>query len=198
MSPTPTSVQRLLDAVQSLLCLPGRIAAWLILPLIAATVTAVVAAAMGGATLIAWEGRIPLFGSALTVNSLMDMQWYIFALIVLFGGIWSDIEERHVTVDTIAQRLSPWTRAWITILGDLFLLLPFCAVSIWYGWKFAAIALRTNEGSTIGGLTGYWLIKGAVPVAFTLLALSAVIRIIKTANGLRSGKFDKVVAHHDS
>lgn len=198
MSPDPTRMQRLIAAAQRLLCLPGRIAAWLILLLVFSTVVAVITAAVGGATLLDWEGDLPILGPALTVNSLMDMQWFIFALIVLFGGIWSFTDERHVTVDTVAQRFSPRTRAWISILGDAFLLMPFCLVSIWYGWKFAAVSYATSEASTVGGLSGYWLIKGAVPVAFTLLALSAIVHILKIAGELRSGKFHKVVEHHDS
>ncbi len=196
MQTRPSTAQRLLALVQDILCLPGKITAWLILPLILAIVLSVVAAQMGWSTFAGWSEELPVLGRALTVNSLFDLQWYIFALLVLFGGIWSFFEDRHVTVDTIAIKLSARTRALIAILGDLFLLLPFCALLVVYGWKFFAIAWRTGEGSQQGGLTAHWLIKGALPVAFALLALAGLIRIARSVGGLRRPRSQEGDVHH--
>lgn len=165
---------------RTLLCFPGKIVSWLILPLMVTIIISVVAAQMGWSTLLDWEGTLPVIGTSLTVNSLMDFQWYAFALIVLFGGAWALMEDRHVTVDFMAVNMKPATRAKIAIFGDLFLLLPFCALILWYGSKFTATSWMTGEGSNQGGLTAHWLIKGAMPAAFGLLGISGVVRT--TAN----------------
>ncbi|MCB1361016.1 MAG: TRAP transporter small permease subunit [Rhodobacter sp.] len=170
---------------RTLLCLPGKILSWLIVPLVLSIILAVVAAHMGWSTLIHWEGRIPILGSGLTVNSLVDFQWYAFALIVLFGGVWTFFEDRHVTVDFLAANMRPRTRAYVAIFGDLFLLLPLCVLVVWYGTKFATVAWATGEGSNQGGLTAHWLIKGALPVSFFLLGAGAVLHAVETAIGLR-------------
>ena len=124
MAPSDSMTLRILALARSLLCLPGKIASWLILPLVLTILLSVLAAIMGWSTLIDWEGELPLLGSALTVNSLLDLQWYSFALIVLFGGVWAFFEDRHVTVDFLALHFSPRARALISLFGDLFLLLP--------------------------------------------------------------------------
>ncbi|MGG7565508.1 TRAP transporter small permease subunit [Rhodovulum sp. DZ06] len=108
----------------ALLRLPGKLVSWLIVPLVLSVVASVIAAQAGLSTLLDWEGRAPVVGGALTVNSLVDLQWYIFALLVLFGGVWAFFEERHVTVDFIALRLPLRTRAAISVFGDLVLLPP--------------------------------------------------------------------------
>ncbi|WP_346898967.1 TRAP transporter small permease subunit [uncultured Roseibium sp.] len=182
---------------QSLLCLPGKLISWLILPLGLSIIASVVAAKLGISTLVDWGVRLPVFGTALTVNSLVDLQWYIFALIVLFGGIWAYFEDRHVTVDFMALNMSRRTRAAISIFGDIFLLLPLCIVMGWYGTHFALVAWQTGEGSIQGGLTAHWLIKGALPVSFVLLGISAIVHAISVIGQLRRGDLDQVETHHD-
>ncbi|SFJ53776.1 TRAP-type mannitol/chloroaromatic compound transport system, small permease component [Celeribacter neptunius] len=191
-------MSRILSFARALLSLPGKIVAWLIIPLILSIVLSVIAARFGWSTLLDWDGSIPLFGEALTVNSLVDLQWYIFSLIVLFGGVWAYFDERHVTVDFIALSLKPRTRAYITLFGDLFLLLPLCILVIRYGSDFAAIAWRTGEGSNQGGLAAHWLIKGALPTAFGLLGLAALTNALRTLCELRKGTFHETEIHHDS
>lgn len=183
--------------MQRLLCLPGKIVSWLIIPLILSIITSVVAARTGQSILIDWEGRLPVVGDALTVNSLVDAQWYIFSLLVLFGGTWALVDDRHVTVDFLAVRFSARTRAWITILGDLFLLLPLCILVARYGTSFAAIAWRTGEGSNQGGLIAHWLIKGALPISFTLLGLAAIVRSVQAFRAMRTNFSTETDVNHD-
>lgn len=187
MTPTPSRLQRLL-------CLPGKIVSWLIIPLILSVIGSVVAARFGLSTLIDWEGRIPFFGQAFTVNSLVDLQWYIFAIIVLFGGVWALVEHRHVTVDFLAVGFTTRTRGVVTILGNLLLLLPLCALVLRYGWDFAAVAWRTGEASNQGGLAAHYLIKAALPLAFGLLGLAGIVQAFDTVRRLSRGDEEQLDA----
>lgn len=173
----PAFLSKLLD----LLCLPGKWVSWLILPLIASILIAVVAAKMGVNTFAGWDDPIPVLGRALTVNSLFDLQWYIFALIVLFGGAWALREDKHVAVDFLSLMMTQRQRLWIRMLGDLLFVLPFCLIIVWYGWSFALTAWTTGEGSTQGGLNSRWLIKAMLPLSFAILGLMAGLRGIGTA-----------------
>lgn len=170
---------------QRLLCLPGKATSWLIIPLALSVVLSVIAAKVGWSVLLDWEGRLPVLGQALTVNSLIDFQWYAFALMVAFGGVWAFYEDRHVTVDFLAIRLKPHQRAYVAIFGNLFLLLPICALVIWYGSTFAGTAWRTQEGSNQGGLMAHWLIKAALPLSFAMLGLAGVLRSLGALRLLR-------------
>lgn len=167
---------RLADRILDLLCLPAKWASWLTLPLIASILLAVVLAKMGQNTLLSWSDPVPVLGRAITVNSLLDFQWYVFALLVLFGGILAFRNDRHVAVETVALNLPPRGRLLIRVLGDLLLLAPFCAIIAWYGYAYAATSFRTGEGSTQGGLMNTWMIKSMLPLAFALLTTAGVVR----------------------
>jgi TRAP-type mannitol/chloroaromatic compound transport system permease small subunit len=173
----PAFLSKLLD----LLCLPGKWVSWLVLPLIVSILLAVILAQLGLNTLATWDTPVPVLGRALTVNSLFDLQWQIFALMVLFGGAWALRDDRHVAVDFMSLMMSERQRMWIRMLGDLLFLLPFCAIIAWYGWSFALTAWTTGEGSTQGGLNSRWIIKAMLPLSFVVLGLMGLGRGLGTA-----------------
>ncbi|MAB01123.1 MAG: hypothetical protein CMN86_22870 [Stappia sp.] len=179
----PRFCTRILD----LLCLPGRLLSWLTLPLVLAILVSVLSAAAGITHLADWEGSVPVLGKAVTVNTLTDVQWYIFALLVLFGGICALRDNAHVSVDFLSLMMTHRQRLWVRVVGDLVFLLPFCLIICWYGWSFAATAWRTGEGSTQGGLGARWLTKGALPVCFAMLATFGLVRGIGTLIWLARG-----------
>jgi TRAP-type mannitol/chloroaromatic compound transport system permease small subunit len=183
----PAFLSKLLD----LLCLPGKWVSWLILPLIVSILLAVLYAKLGRNTLLVWEGQLPVLGRALTVNGLFDLQWYIFALLVLFGGAWALREDKHVSVDFLSLMMSLRQRLWTRMLGDLLFLLPFCLIIAWYGWSFALTAWTTGEGSTQGGLNSRWIIKAMLPLSFAILGLMGLLRGIGAAVELLRGTDDK-------
>lgn len=167
---------RLADKVLDLLCLPAKWASWLMLPLILSVLVAVAGAKLGFSRLVSWDANLPLLGRGLTMNSLLDFQWHVFALIVLFGGILAYRNDRHVAVETVAANLPPAWRTGLLVFGDLVFLVPFCAIIAWYGWSYALTAWTTGEGSTQGGLMNRWMIKAMMPLAFGLLALAGTVR----------------------
>lgn len=162
--------------ILDLCALPGRFIGWLLLPLIASVCAALYAAQVGFNAFWDWEGRVFLLGDAITVNSLMDLQWYLFALIALFGGVLAFRDDAHVSVDFLSSRFSPRLHSALRVAGDLLFLLPFCVIMCWYGVKFATTAFNAGEGSSYGGLMDRWVIKACLPLAFGLLGLSALAR----------------------
>lgn len=173
-----------LDRLQDLCTLPGRLVGWLILPLIISVCLTVLAAQYGVNVLAEWSDALPLLGKAITVNTLLDLQWHIFSLMVLFGGVLAFRDNSHVAVDVFSSALPPRLQLAVRLFGDLVFLLPFCIVIAWYGYGFAVKAFVTSEGSTYGGMLDRWLIKAAIPVAFSLLGLCAIFRAISTARQL--------------
>jgi TRAP-type mannitol/chloroaromatic compound transport system permease small subunit len=164
---------------------------WLILPLILFVCATVAAAHFGFNTLFSWGGEVPVFGSAVTVNTLLDLQWYVFAIIVLFGGVYAFRDDHHVNVDFISSTLSPRARMVIRLFGDLFLLLPFAAIIVWYGSKFAYSSYVSGESSTYGGLHARWVIKACLPLAFLLLGVAGLARALSTLHALVTGKAEQ-------
>lgn len=180
---------RLLERVQEGCSLPGKIVGWLVLPLIAFVCLTVLAAQFGMSVYASWEASIPVLGRGITVNTLLDLQWYLFAIMVLFGGVYAFRDDQHVSVDFMSARFTPKTRLVIRLLGDLVLLLPFCVIITWYGLQFAATSYASGEGSTYGGLLDRWLIKACVPIGFGLLGIAALARgagTVATLSGRRA------------
>lgn len=183
-------MQKASETVIALCALPGRVLGWLLLPLIVFVCAAVAAAHFGLNSLASWEGAIPVIGSAITVNSLLDLQWYIFAIIVLFGGVYAFRDEHHVKVDFLSANFSPRTRRVVALVGDVLLLLPFAAIIVWYGSKFAYSAYLSGEGSTYGGLASRWIIKACLPLSFALLGIAGIARAVASLHALIAGNAD--------
>ena len=173
-------MKRLSDAVLDAVVLPGKIVGWLVLPLILSVLLTVFAAKMGWNAIWRWEEAIPVLGSGITVNTLADMQWYIFAIIAVLGGVYALRDGQHVSVDVFVAGLPQRVRLGLTLFGDIVFLLPFCVIIVWYGWKFAATSFASGEGSTYGGLMDRWLIKAVVPAGFALLGIAALARVAQT------------------
>lgn len=170
----------LADRIMNLLVLPGKWAGWLMLPLILFVCLTVLAAQVGWNAFWQWDRAIPILGKGITVNTLADMQWYIFAIVSVLGGVYAFRDDQHVNVDVFAASLPQRAQLGIRVFGDLVFLLPFCAIIFWYGWSFTLTSFNSGEGSTYGGLLNRWLIKAIVPVGFALLGIAAIVRAIRT------------------
>lgn len=130
-------------------------------------------------TLLAWDFSLLLFGSKITMNGLTDLQWHLFAVMVMLGGVYALHTDGHVSVDFIANNFTERTRRIIVILGDIVFLLPFAAVMTWFAWKFMLSAYTSNEGSSYGGLSNTWIIKAVMPLGFGLLGLLGLARTLR-------------------
>ncbi|WP_440998005.1 TRAP transporter small permease subunit [Arhodomonas sp. SL1] len=174
----------MLERIGTLCAWPGRVVGWLLLPLMVIVLVTVAAASLGWNEFLRWGVDLPVLGPALTVNSLLDLQWYIFALVALFGTVYAFREDRHVCVDFLSARFPDAGRRLVQLFGDVIFLLPFCTVMVWYGIDFAERAWVTGEGSSYGGLLDRWLIKACVPLAFGLLGVAGMARVISNLRAL--------------
>jgi TRAP-type mannitol/chloroaromatic compound transport system permease small subunit len=74
------------------------------------------------------------------------------------------------------------------VLGDVFLLLPFCAIIFWLSLGFVDMAFRSGEKSDYGGLTDRYLVKAVIPIGLALLFACGLGRIIRNIGFLLSGR----------
>jgi TRAP-type mannitol/chloroaromatic compound transport system permease small subunit len=110
-----------------------------------------------------------------TLVSIQESQWHIFALVFLVGAASTLAADRHVRVDVVFNRLSPWARAWVDLAGTVVLLVPFCAMGIYLGWRYTAASFAVLESSPQpGGLPARYLLKASLPIAFTLLLIQGI------------------------
>ncbi len=180
-------MRKQLTGLVNLCSLPGLVIGWLVLVIIVLVCLAVIAAQLGINNYGDWDGSLFILGGGITVNTLLDLQWWCFALIVLFGGVLAFRDKSHVSVDFLSVGFSPQTRLWIQMVGDLILLVPFCAIIVWYGSKFAVTSWNSGEASSYGGLRDVWVIKSFVPIGFGLLGIAGLARAALAALTLWAG-----------
>lgn len=118
-------------------------------------------------------------GLGLSSNTYIELQWYLFSLVFLLGAAYTLREDAHVRVDVLYERLSGKGKAWVNLLGALFLLLPFCALMLWASWSFVEHSWALLEESPDPGGLPRYPIKTAIPAAFVLLAVQAVALVIR-------------------
>ena len=109
-----------------------------------------------------------------------ELQWHLYAVGFLCGLSYCVEADTHVRVDVLRERLSPRKRAWIELYGILLLLLPFSALLVLFGLHFTWESWQSGEiSASPGGLPYRWLIKSALPLAFAMLALAALSRLLR-------------------
>ena len=119
---------------------------------------------------------------------LEELQWHLYATIVMFGLSFAMVNHSHVRVDILRVHFSAKLQRKIEILGILFLMVPFMFIVIDYGYQLAAEALRVNEGSNSPeGLPYRWIIKSVMPISFILLFISSISRVIRHISFLLKG-----------
>jgi TRAP-type mannitol/chloroaromatic compound transport system permease small subunit len=112
-------------------------------------------------------------------NGWLEVQWYMFAGMVLFGGPYTLKMNEHVRVDLIYGMVSERTRIWIDIIGGFLFLLPICLILVYFTWPWFVDSWQINEGSSNAGGLVRWPVKLILPVGFALMALQGVSEIIK-------------------
>lgn len=114
------------------------------------------------------------------IIALEEMQWHLYALGFMIGLAYAVRADAHVRVDVLAERLTLPTRAVIEALGLALFVLPLCWIMLTYGLPFVQRAWTINEVSAApGGLPHRWAIKAVILVAFSLLGLAALSRLIR-------------------
>jgi TRAP-type mannitol/chloroaromatic compound transport system permease small subunit len=119
---------------------------------------------------------------------MQEMEWHMFAVIILYGVGFALKGEGHVRVDFVYDRMRPKTRALINIFGTVFFLMPLSLLILFGSVEFVHDAYTMNEISEDpGGLTHRWIIKGMIPLSFAFLLFSAIGYILQNINAIRRG-----------
>jgi len=130
-------------------------------------------------------------------NAWLEIQWYMFAVIVMFGASYTLKRNEHVRVDLFYMTLSRRGQLWIDILGTIVFLLPTCAILGWLSWPFFMQSFNVYEHSSNAGGLIRWPIKLVLPVGFALVALQGVSELIKRVAFLNGVPVESLEAHYE-
>ena len=119
-------------------------------------------------------------------NGWLEIQWYMFAGMVLLGGPYTLKMNEHVRVDLVYGMVSERTRLWIDIVGCILFLLPICIILVYFTWPWFVESWRINESSSNAGGLIRWPVKLILPVGFALMALQGISELIKRIAALEN------------
>ena len=113
-------------------------------------------------------------------NGWLEIQWYMFAGMVMLGAPYTLKMNEHVRVDLFYGMLaSERAQIWIDIVGGLLFLLPICIILTYFTWPWFVESWRIGEVSSNAGGLIRWPVKLLMPIGFALMALQGVSEIIK-------------------
>jgi TRAP-type mannitol/chloroaromatic compound transport system permease small subunit len=112
-------------------------------------------------------------------NGLLEIQWYMFAGMVLLGASYTLRLNEHVRVDLIYSVLSTRARLLVDIFGFIVLFLPVIgylfSLTLPFFWRsFVSGEVSMNAGGLI-----LWPAKATLPLGFGLLFLQGLSELIK-------------------
>jgi TRAP-type mannitol/chloroaromatic compound transport system permease small subunit len=119
-------------------------------------------------------------------NGWLELQWYMFAILVMFGASYTFKRNEHVRVEIFYLFLTERGQLWLDLIGTLFFLIPSCLLLSYLSWPFFMQAYSVGEISGNAGGLLRWPIKIVVPVGFVMLALQGVSEVIKRIAALQN------------
>lgn len=137
----------------------GKLVAWLTLFMVLAVV----------AVLVLRHG----FG--LSAIPLKESVTYMHALVFMIGAAYTLKYNEHVRVDVFYQKFSPRKKAWVEILGFVFLLIPVCVFIYYFAYETVAFNWALKTGSND---------PGGIPYLYVLMGLLLVLPISLFIQGL--------------
>lgn len=151
-------------AIERLLTVVGRIAAWAGVLLITVTIFDVV------------TRRFLVLGS----TKLQELEWHFHTVLFVLVLGWAYLRGAHVRIDLVRERLPERTRWWLELLGCLCFLIPYCVLVTWFAVDFTVRSYDIGEiSASATGLSHRWIIKATIPIGFSLLALSGIAVVLR-------------------
>ncbi|MCC6946162.1 MAG: TRAP transporter small permease subunit [Bradyrhizobiaceae bacterium] len=120
------------------------------------------------------------YGFSLNLTQLEEVHWHLYGAAFLLGLGYAYLHDAHVRIDLFYERIGARTKAWIEVLGIVFLLLPFCLVISYFAAEFFWQSWSVGEvADQIGGLPARYILKFVLLAAIVLLGLQALSALIR-------------------
>lgn len=151
----------------------------------------VAAVATLGIVLVTLAVVVLRYGFSVGFVWMQEMAVWLHGLVFMAGAAWALSQDAHVRVDIFYRGGSARYRAWVDLLGTVFLLLPVCGLIFWFSQDYVARSWAMQEASReAGGLPGLYLFKTLVPVFCVSMMLQGVAMILRSLLVLRGRGHD--------
>jgi TRAP-type mannitol/chloroaromatic compound transport system permease small subunit len=112
-------------------------------------------------------------------NAWLEIQWYMFAAMVMLGTSYTLKKNEHVRVDIVYSNVSTRKQIGIDIFGAILFLLPATLIMAYLSWPIFHNSWVEGEISGNAGGLIRWPVKIFIPLGFALLSLQGMSELIK-------------------
>src|SRR4030067_679583 len=123
------------------------------------------------AALLSALNALARYGLGRSSNAWLEIQWYLFAAIILLAAGYTLKHNGHVRIDIIYGRFSARAQAWIDLLWWRLFMLPLCVLLVWLSFPGFVDSLASGETSPDAGGAIRWPGRLLPPPGFALLGL---------------------------
>ena len=119
------------------------------------------------------------YGFNYSSNAYLEIQWYLFAVVVMLGASQVLRVNEHIRVDVIYGLYSGRTQAIIDLVGLALFMLPSMLVMIYFSLPLFLKMYATGEMSSNAGGLIRWPAMLLLPLGFSLLFAQGISEAIK-------------------
>lgn len=133
------------------------------------------------------------YGFNLGWISLQESVLFFHGIVFMLGAAYTLQSDEHVRVDIFYHKKSPKVKAWINLLGTLFLLIPVCVFIFMISFDYVISSWNIMEKSSeAGGLPFVYLSKSFLFLFTFFLMLQGIAELgrnVLVIKGIRSSLF---------
>lgn len=121
------------------------------------------------------------YGIHISTTALQELLIYFHSIVFLLAAPLALQNNHHVRIDVVYSKLPAKQQIWITRLGILLFLWPFCTTVFILSWPYVMFSWQLLEHSAEpGGLPTVYLLKSLLLIFPVLLALQGLSEWLKT------------------
>ena len=151
----------------------GRIAAWLVIPLIAVMTWEILARKVGKPTFWAF-----------------DLSYMLYGALFMLGAAYTLYRGSHIRTDFLYQTWPVKVQASVDAFCYLFLFFPGIAIFLWLSTDWAILSWQREERAMASAwMPALYPLKSVLPVALALLLLQGVSEFLKCVYAIRHAEW---------
>lgn len=113
---------------------------------------------------------------------MAELEWHVFAFIFLLGAGYTLLHDGHVRVDIFYSMMDRKKKAFVNLIGVIFLLIPSCYMVLTTTIPWVIVAYKIGEVSIDpGGIPARFLLKATLPAGYFLMLIQGILLGIKSA-----------------
>ncbi len=114
--------------------------------------------------------------------AMQESVLWLHSMVFLLTAAWTLGIDGHVRVDVFYREFSERRKAWVDLIGTVFLLFPVAGFLLYSSVPYVQRSWAVSESSfEAGGLPAVYILKTLIPIAAGLLLLQGLVIILRQA-----------------